>query len=317
MNSATAVDELFEQWKKQGFSKEELIVKCGEAELGWPYVWGAVAAPCSPEKREYYANRSSCPAAESKLIISRCQALNGSGKSCGGCEYYPDNMRVLIDDCQGFVKQICSRVGISFAGGGATSMWNNDSNWQQKGARDTLPEKLCCVFWQASDKKTMNHIGFYIGNGWMIHCSGTVKKEKLSKKVTHWAIPKGLGGDTPMPTHQTIRRGSTGPDVVECQQDLIQLGYDLGSYGADGKFGAKTEAAVKDFQRTHVDPTTGNKLKVDGIVGPASWAALDAAVGPTPPVEVLYTVTIPHLTLTQADMLISQYPGATKTEEGR
>ena len=119
-----------------------------------------------------------------------------------------------------------------------------------------------------------------------------------------------------MPTHKTIKRGSTGPDVVECQQDLIQLGYDLSPYGADGKFGAKTESAVKSFQSTHVDPNTGNKLKVDGIVGPASWAALDAAVGPTPPTEVKYTVTIPHLTLDQANGLISQYPGTTKSEEG-
>lgn len=314
MYGASQVDEMFEQWKKQGMTKEQLIVKCAEAELGWPYVWGAVAAQCTPSKREYYANRSSCPAAESKLIISGCQALNGSGKSCGGCTFYPDNMRTLIDDCQGFVKQVCSRVGISFTGGGASSMWRGD-NWERKGTRDTLPEQLCCIFWQnQSDPNVMNHIGFYIGGGMMIHCSGTVKKEKLSAKVTHWAIPRGLGGDTPMPTHSTIRRGSSGPDVVECQQDLIKLGYDLGSYGADGKFGAKTEAAVKSFQSTHVDPNTGNKLKVDGIVGPASWAALDAAVGPEP-VQKLYTVTINHLTNDQANTLKAQYPNATVTEE--
>ena len=115
-----------------------------------------------------------------------------------------------------------------------------------------------------------------------------------------------------MPTHATIRRGSTGPDVVECQEDLIQLNYDLSPYGADGKFGAKTEAAVKSFQSTHTDPTTGKQLKADGIVGPATWAALDAAVVPG---TVLYTVIIPHLTLDQANSLISQYPGATKKEE--
>ena len=108
-----------------------------------------------------------------------------------------------------------------------------------------------------------------------------------------------------MPTHTTIRRGSTGPDVVECQEDLIKLNYDLSPYGADGKFGAKTEKAVKDFQ-------TASGLKADGIVGPATWAALDAAVGPG---TVLYTVTIQHLTLSQANALISQYPGAEKTEE--
>ena len=107
----------------------------------------------------------------------------------------------------------------------------------------------------------------------------------------------------------TIKRGSTGPYVVECQTDLIKLGYDVGHAGADGKFGAKTEAAVKAFQKDH-------GLKADGIVGPATWTALDEAVGPAPePGEARYTVTIEHLTEAQADDLIRQYPEAKKTEE--
>ena len=115
-----------------------------------------------------------------------------------------------------------------------------------------------------------------------------------------------------MPTHATIRRGSTGPDVVECQQDLISLCYDLSPYGADGKFGAKTETAVKQFQSTHVDPNTGKQLKADGIVGPATWAALDAAV--TPGAD-LYTVTIQHLSYAQAQEIVSKYGGSI-TKEG-
>ena len=156
----------------------------------------------------------------------------------------------------------------------------------------------------------MQHVGLYIGGGNIIHCSVEVKYGKSSEKAwTHWAIPKGLEGDTPV-THKTIRRGSTGPDVVECQQDLIYLGYDLEPYGADGKFGAKTEAAVKQFQ-------TASGLKADGIVGPATWAALDAAVVPGPePVEQLYTVIIPHLTLEQAEDLQKTYPDAEKRKEG-
>lgn len=305
MYGASEVDELFEKWRSQGMTKEELIIRTAEAELGWPYVWGAVGAKCTPEKRQYYANRGSCPEAESKVIISRCQALNGSGKYCGGCEYYPDNMRTLIDDCQGYVKQVCSRVGISFTGGGATSMWNGSTNWSQKGTRDTLPQdQLCCIFWQASDKKTMSHIGFYY-QGWMYHCSGTVKKEKLSAKVTHWAIPRGLGGDTPMPTHRTIRRGDSGEDVKYCQELLLKLGYDLGSYGADGKFGAKTQAAVKAFQ--------GSKgLTQDGIVGPRTWQALEEAA-PEPGTK-LYTVTVRHVSKAVADEIAGKY-GGTVTEE--
>lgn len=298
------VDNMVEQWKKQGLAKEELIVKTAEAELGWPYVWGAVGAQCIPSKRQYYANRSSCPEAEAKLIISKCQALNGSGKSCGGCTYYPDNMRVLIDDCQGFVKQVCSRFGISFTGGGATSMWNGSDNWSEKGTRDTLPEKLCCIFWQASDKKTMSHIGFYIGNGMMIHCSGSVKKEKISSKVTHWAIPRGLGGSTPMPDKKpTLRKGSKGEYVTLLQTMLIQRGYDCGSYGADGSFGNATLNAVKKFQ-------LDNGLQMDGIVGTATWAALDN------PVEIeYYTVTIPGLPKYEAEAIVKQYKNSSMKKE--
>ena len=163
----------------------------------------------------------------------------------------------------------------------------------------------------------MEHTGFCIGGGQIIHCSGEVKRGKITDRGwTHWAIPAGLEGDVPVPTptHKTIKRGSTGPDVVECQQDLIQLGYDLSPYGADGNFGRKTEAAVKSFQSTHNDQN-GNPLKVDGIVGSGTWWALDEAVKPGPTPTILYTVHIPHLTLEQANALVSQYAGATMEEE--
>ena len=301
MKTASDVDALVAGWINQGLSKSEIIMKAAEACLGWPYVWGAVGAKCTPEKRQYYAGRDSCPAGEKKVIISGCQALNGSGRSCGGCAYYPENMRVLINDCQGFVKNIAGRVGITFAGGGATSMFNGSGNWAKKGTRDTLPETLCCIFWQASDKKTMSHIGWYIGGGWMIHCSGTVKKEKLSAKVTHWAIPKGLDGKVPTTDKPTLRRGSSGEYVTLLQTQLIQRGYDLQPYGADGKFGAKTENAVKAFQKD-------NGLTADGVVGKATWTALDS--GKT----TLYTVTIQHVSKGVAESIVGQYGGVMRAE---
>lgn len=308
MYSAKQVDQMADDWKRQGLSKEDFIVKCAEAELGWPYVWGAVGAQCTPSKRKMYANRDSCPEGEKSEIVKKCPVLSGKQSACDGCQYYPGGECVLIDDCQGFVKQVMSRVGISFAGGGCTSMWNSNGNWSQKGKISEMPDVVCCVFYNRGDK--MEHIGIHIGGGQIIHCSGTVKHGNTGERMwTHYAIPKDLGGDTPMPTHSTIRKGSTGPDVVYCQECLMQLGYDLSPYGADGKFGAKTESAVKAFQRDH-------GLKADGIVGPMTWDALEKAIGPGPePAETKYTVTIPHLTLEQADALIGQYPGATKTAE--
>ena len=305
MKSASDVDLLVQGWIDGKKTKTEIIVNTAEAELGWPYVWGAVGAQCTPEKRKYYAQRSSCPAGEVTQIYKTCQYYTStgekSGKGCGGCPYYPDNMRVLIDDCQGFVKQTAGRVGITFTGGGATSMWNGSTNWERKGTRDTLPETLCCIFWQASDKKTMSHIGWYIGGGMMIHCSGTVKKEKLSAKVTHWAIPRGLEGTVPTTDKPTLRRGSSGEYVTLAQTLLIQRGYDLAPYGADGKFGAKTEAAVRAFQEK-------NGLTVDGVVGRNTWAALEEGQ------KELYTVTISHVSKAVADSLVKQYGGTMKKE---
>ena len=301
MKTASDVKELVEKWIAAGKDKTYIIKIAAEACLGWPYVWGAVGSDCSPTRRQYYAGRDVCPVGEKKAIISLCQALNGSGKSCGGCVYYPDNMRTLCNDCQGFVKNICGRVGITFTGGGATSMWNGSTNWEKKGTIDTLPETLCCIFWQASDKKTMNHIGFYIGGGMMIHCSGTVKKEPLSKKVTHWAIPKGLNGNVPTTDKPTLRRGSSGEYVTLLQTKLIQRGYDLTPYGADGKYGAKTETAVKAFQKDA-------GLSADGICGRNTWSALDE--GKT----TLYTVTVQHLSRSVAESIVNQYGGVMKTE---
>lgn len=301
MRSASDVDELVQAWIDQKKTKAEIIIGSAEAEIGWPYAWGAVGAKCMPEKRQYYAGRDVCPEGERKVIISGCQALNGSGKSCGGCVFYPNNMRTLIDDCQGFVKQTAGRAGITFTGGGATSMWNGSTNWEKKGTRDTLPEQLCCIFWQASDKKTMSHIGWYIGGGWMIHCSGTVKKEKLSAKVTHWAIPKGLSGNVPTTDKPTLRRGSRGEYVTLLQTKLIQRGYDLQPYGADGKYGTKTENAVKAFQKD-------NGLTADGVCGKNTWSAIDS--GKT----TLYTVTIQHVSKSVAENIVGQYGGVMKAE---
>lgn len=63
----------------------------------------------------------------------------------------------------------------------------------------------------------------------------------------------------------------TGSDVRDLQRILIELGFDVGSYGADGEYGAATAAAVKAFQRT----VSG--LEVDGEYGPLTHAALMAA----------------------------------------
>jgi peptidoglycan hydrolase-like protein with peptidoglycan-binding domain len=76
----------------------------------------------------------------------------------------------------------------------------------------------------------------------------------------------------------------------------------------DGIFGSATDQAIRAFQQ-------GHRLTADGICGQMTWAALDAAVGPKPPVTTLYTVHIPHQSESDADALIAEHPGAWKTGE--
>ncbi len=60
------------------------------------------------------------------------------------------------------------------------------------------------------------------------------------------------------------RRGRTNEETRAVQQVLIDEGYDLGSWGADGIYGAQTEKAVTQWQED-------NSLLVDGIVGKQTW----------------------------------------------
>jgi len=85
--------------------------------------------------------------------------------------------------------------------------------------------------------------------------------------------PPGLidgSGDETLPT---LRMGDKGDYVVRWQSSLVTNGYSLDPYGTDGDFGKGTDKQTKEFQ-------SANGLTVDGVVGPATWAALDGEVAP-------------------------------------
>jgi len=84
------------------------------------------------------------------------------------------------------------------------------------------------------------------------------------------ASPTAAGGatlDVPAGS-RLVRRGSRGSDVAELQSRLTDQGFEL---AADGIFGKRTDAAVRQFQEQ-------NALDVDGIVGPLTWKALGVEV---------------------------------------
>jgi len=67
----------------------------------------------------------------------------------------------------------------------------------------------------------------------------------------------------------TLKRGSTGPAVVELQKFLnVSLGLNL---PAEGNFGPLTESAVKEWQKVH-------GLVADGVVGAQTRIAMNASI---------------------------------------
>ncbi|WP_408009832.1 L,D-transpeptidase family protein [Pseudalkalibacillus sp. A8] len=88
------------------------------------------------------------------------------------------------------------------------------------------------------------------------------------KSFTALATANGFkvanGSTVPVST-SVLKKGSRGSEVKSLQKRLTELGYN--TKGIDGIFGNNTDAAVRKFQKA-------KKLKVDGVVGPATKKAL-------------------------------------------
>lgn len=98
------------------------------------------------------------------------------------------------------------------------------------------------------------------------YCKSRATSKKRYFMAIRWILDDGDPAD-----RRELKRGMTGADVVELQEMLRQLNYDLGTYGIDGDFGGDTEDAVKAFQVNVALPETG-------VVDAATWARLDKII---------------------------------------
>lgn len=245
-----------------------------------------------------------------------------------------------VADCANLLRWAAKKSGDDGVHSGSNLIWGCDL--AKKGALEsgkrTDGEPLkpgTFVFTGASDKP---HVGGYIGNGEVIEDAGTktgvIKSKITDAKWTWWGERKGMvfdvkegeyilpaedtenpgenapiqpddPADDEIPTDDlpTVRRGDKGNAVRSMQSLLLERGYDLGKWGADGDFGAQTEKAVKQFQRDW-------GLKVDGVCGEQTWKMLLS----TPEKPKQYTVTISHLSSSVADEIVNKYGGEKKLE---
>lgn len=311
MNTAAMVDQQIAAWKAEGKEGQWIAWNAALICVGWPYVFGARGEYCTPaNRRRYY--RDAHP-----TIKTSCKNYEGTG-SCSGCKWFPDGQRSRCFDCRGFTYWILLQVfSWKLMGTGATAQWNTAANWKSKGAvKDGIPrDTLVCLF--VNKGSTMEHTGLGF-NDETVECSSGVQHfTKRKAKWTHWGVPACLEGEVSVPTttpatqpatsssRPTLRRGNKNKYVTELQTMLDKLGYNLGICGVDGDFGTATRAAVMSFQSDH-------GLQIDGVVGQATWKALDESVaqisGGT--VEKVYSVIIGNLDKTQAEAIAANYPGA-------
>jgi peptidoglycan hydrolase-like protein with peptidoglycan-binding domain len=82
-----------------------------------------------------------------------------------------------------------------------------------------------------------------------------------------------------LPAYRELKKGVTGDDVMELEQNLADLGY--GDFTVDTKFSAKTEAAVRRWQKDTGQKTTGTVAlgQVVFLPGPSRVSEDKVAVG--------------------------------------
>lgn len=225
------------------------LVAHAKAQLGHPY---------------WYGTKLWKPT-ESLLISKRKQYPSHYGDS--------RMSRYRKDIAKGDYVTDCSGLITSYLGIPAQSANGLYTRAKVKGGIKTLPEVPGLLLHRDG------HIGVYIGSGYAIEARGfaygVVKTRVKDRNWTGWCywdaidyvgttaetVISGALGD------RMLRKGHKGSDVKALQQLLLDAGYLLPKYGADGDFGDETDVAVRAYQ-------TDAGLEVDGVAGPLTLAAL-------------------------------------------
>lgn len=260
-----------------------------------------------------------------------------------GAAYRQIGIPYDVMDCQAFVEECLREIG-AYKNLPGSNAWYRAMNWTgtpEECARafGRIPDGAFLFILEQNGKEpekykadgigNASHIGICTGKRGKgaVHSSkskGMVCESKFAgvainggwNRVGLWtdALDYGLddagtasGSTTKPETRPTIRRGSRGKYVTLLQTMLVNRGYDVGSTGADGDFGIRTERAVQAYQRA-------NGLEVDGIVGPLTWAALDD-VPDNSVTAALYEIRIGGLTKDQVTELLKEYPKADVIQE--
>lgn len=166
--------------------------------------------------------------------------------------------------------------------------------YEKNGRLFNTPEPGDQIFFYSSDKSTISHTGLvydvdktYVytvegntsgANGVVANGGGVCKKKYTltNARIAGYGRPNYGMSMVVERDPDELRRGDKNDAVRKLQENLLKLGYDLGTFGdakngVDGDFGSKTEAAVKKLQKA-------NGLEQTGTTNAETRAALETAL---------------------------------------
>ena len=286
-------------------STEALIAKFQHAlDNDWGYIWGTAGVMWT--------------AARQAQLEQTTDSDRESGRKYGS-----KWIGHTVADCSGLFAWAFKMLG-GYMYHGSNTMWDKYCTAKGeliKGRRDDGKELKpgTAIFTHNTTTGKRGHVGLYIGNGWVIEASGTINgviRSKLTiSKWVEWGELKGVNYESAPAdiitdpednmTYGTLKKGAKGPVVKYAQQLLMDHGYSLPKYGADGDYGSETVSAVKAFQKA-------NGLTTDGIIGKKTWEKLLAEKPAEKPKK--YKVIIRDQDKETAEEIIKKY-GGEMTEE--
>jgi len=172
--------------------------------------------------------------------------------------------------CAAFVGSVLAEAGLSNTG--KLNARSYLKYGQDVGLSDAKPGDIV-VFWRGSPTGWQGHVAFLVRfAGETVIVRGGNQGNRVSDKP--YPLSRVLGFRRAVPSDQTgnrpvLQEGSAGMFVRDLQTRMNDLRYFSGN--VDGRFGERTDASVRAFQKVH-------GLTVDGVVGLGTWMALDSAV---------------------------------------
>lgn len=287
----------------------QLVQFCEDVyKAGWVYWYGTYGKQCS--EKLYESKKKQYPAHYGADRTAGYQKDIREGKWCA--------------DCVGMIKAFFWKNGDLTAQPVYKSNNCPDKSangmiayCSETGPIKTMPDEPGLVVWKDG------HIGVYVGGGYTIEMRGfaydCVKRKVKDGLWKKWGrLPASMirYTDAPEPApvpklgDRELKKGCKGEDVAELQRDLMQLGYALPKYGADGDFGSETEKAVKAFQTDH-------HLTPDGVMHSDDYTMLfatldgqDVQPGPEPPTPAPIAQQVE---ITGGSVNVRSAPGTTGT----